>query len=811
MLTVAKILYLRPPTTTALKKILPFVFFLILHSLQAQQPNNIMRGRVVDAESKFPLAYATISVYQNDSLVQTFSCDSLGFFRSAKINIGKYTLHVNCIGYKDVWWNGILVISAKETILEIPLEQSVAQTGTVEIKRSTAGKVKNDMALLSVRSFDVEEANRYAGSRNDPARMASNFAGVQGSDDTKNDIVVRGNSPNGVLWRIDNADVPSPNHFAVPGTNGGPVSMLNNKTLANSDFFTGAFPAEYSNGTAGVFDIKLRKGNNQKHEFTGQLGFLGTELAAEGPLSKKTGSSYLATFRYSTLQLFSLMNVNIGTSAIPKYYDGSFKLNFPLKNNANFSVFSIAGRSSIEIIISDKGFDDLTELYGRRDRDQLFSSGLVIGGMNYSKTISANTFYNITLSGYYAQTNVDHDLVVRDSLFNVTDLYKKLIYNYTDYKTSLNFFINHKFTSRTTLKAGLNYSELFFNLMQKDFDSTENFTYRINVNNHAGLARGYVQLKHYLSEKFIFVGGFNAQYFLLNQSTALELRASLRYQINNKQSLSFGYGKHSQLQPGYVYFQNLTNSSNIIDTWNKSIGFSKSDHYVLSYSLALPKSFKIRTEAYYQYLYNIPVEQNSSAFSMINFGADARLLYPGIMQNTGTGKNYGAEFTFEKNFNKDYFILFTVSVFESKYKGSDGIERNTAFNGNYASNMLLGKEWKVGKKSTLVMSAKATRAGGRRYTPLNMAASNVAKDEIIDSTAAFSQQFKDYFRVDVKLGYKWNTAKITHELALDLVNVLNTKNVLRLTYVPAVGSSPATVVEEDQLHFLPIFYYRVDF
>lgn len=787
-----------------------FLSFLFISSLLFSQSGNIVRGRVVELESKFPVAFASVEVLQNDSIVQGVACDSLGFFRTRKLAFGKYSFHISSVGFKESWVGGILVISGKETIVEFSLEQEIAVMSTVKINKNASAD-KNEMALLSNKSFDVEEANRYAGSRSDPARMASNFAGVQGSDDTRNDIVIRGNSPNGVLWRIENADVPAPNHFAVPGTNGGPVSMLNNKTLANSEFFTGAFPSEYGNGTAGVFDIKLKNGNNEKHEFTGQLGFLGTELAAEGPLSKKSKASYLATFRYSTLQLFSIMGVNIGTTALPKYYDASLKFNFPLKNRANLSFFLIGGRSSITIKVSDKGRDDLNELYGRRDRDQLFYSGLVIGGINYSKTLSAKTFYNFTLSGYYSGTNVDHDLVVRDSNYNVVNLYKKLEYDYIDYKTSFNFFINHKFSSRLTLKTGINYSEIFFNLTQKDFDSTGAYNYRINVLDHAGLARAYTQVKYKVTDKLVFSGGLNFVYFLLNGSSSLEPRAALKYQLSKKHSLSIAYGKHSQLQPGYLYFQRLKDVLGNTSDWNKSMQFSKSDHYVLSYLFNVSRSLKIRTEAYYQWLYNIPVEVKSSSFSMINFGMDARLQYPGLLVNTGTGRNYGVEFTLEKNFNKSYFILFTASLFESKYKGSDGVERNTAFNGNYATNLLAGKEWNIGEKSTLVLSAKLTRAGGRRYTPLNMQASALAHDEIPDSAAAFSQQFRDYFRVDLKLGYKWNTKKVTHELALDLVNVLNAKNVLRLTYIPPIGNTPATVVEEDQLHFLPIFYYRVDF
>ena len=784
-------------TVTTLKRFIS-LFLLFIPIFIYSQSGNIVRGKVIDLESRFPVAFASVEVFKNDSLFQSFSCDSLGFFRCKKLPFGKYAFHVSSVGYKDFWTAEVMVISGKETVVEFPMEQQIAITATVKISKNSTTD-KNEMAMVSNKAFDVEEANRYAGSRSDPARMASNFAGVQGSDDTRNDIVIRGNSPNGVLWRIENADVPAPNHFAIPGTNGGPVSMLNNKTLANSEFFTGAFPSEYGNGTAGVFDIKLKNGNNEKHEFTGQLGFLGTELAAEGPLSKKSKSSYLTTFRYSTLQLFSLMGVNIGTTALPKYYDASMKFNFPLKNRANLSFFLIGGRSSITIKVSDKGKDDLNELYGRRDRDQIFYAGLAIGGINYSKTLSNRTFYNFTLSGYFSGTNVDHDMVVRDSNYNVTSIYKKLIYDYYDYKGSANFFINHKFSTKFTLKVGANYSEIFFDLSQKDFNSTPTYTYRIKVKDHAGLVRAYAQAKYKFSERITFSGGLNYVSFLLNSSNAIEPRAALKFQVSKKHSIAVAYGKHSQLQPGYLYFQNLKNEVGAVSDWNRNMQFSKSDHYVLSYVYQISRSFKIRSELYYQWLYNIPVEVNSSSFSMINFGMYARLQYPGLLKNSGTGRNYGAEITVEKNFNHSYFILFTASLFESKYKGSDGVERNTAFNGKYATNLLAGKEWKVGEKAAIVLSGKATRAGGRRYTPLNM------------SAAAFSEHFRDYFRIDLKVGFKWNTTKVTHELALDLVNVLNTHNVLRKTYIPPIGDHQGMVVDEDQLHFLPIFYYRVDF
>jgi hypothetical protein len=225
----------------------------------------------------------------------------------------------------------IEVNSGKELVLNIPLMERIVTKEEIVVTARKKGEVINEMAVLSAQQFSVEETNRYPGSRMDPARMASNFAGVQGSDDSRNDIVVRGNSPLGVVYRVEGIDIPNPSHFAVSGSTGGPVSILNNKILGNSDFFMSAFPAEYGNSTSGVFDLKLRNGNNNQHEFTGQFGLFGTEVLAEGPMGASGNASYLVMGRYSSLALFQKIGVSIGTDAVPIYGDGAFKFNWKLK------------------------------------------------------------------------------------------------------------------------------------------------------------------------------------------------------------------------------------------------------------------------------------------------------------------------------------------------------------------------------------------------------------------------------------------------------------------------------------------------
>ncbi len=283
------------------------ICFLLLPGFCYAQHSQVIKGKIVDKESKTPLIGVALSLRDMGNSFGAVT-DINGDFMISNVSVGKHTLTVNYLGYESIILNDILVTSAKEVVLPLEMEEAV-----VKIKEATITAKKehiNEMALISTKTFDVQETERYAGSRGDPARMASNFAGVQGGDDSRNDIIIRGNSPQGVLWRLEGVDIPNPNHFAIAGTTGGPVSILNNKTLANSDFYTGAFPAEYGDAVAGVFDINLRNGNKDRYEFTGQFGFLGTELLAEGPINQKRGSSYLFSYRYSTLQIFQSLNIN---------------------------------------------------------------------------------------------------------------------------------------------------------------------------------------------------------------------------------------------------------------------------------------------------------------------------------------------------------------------------------------------------------------------------------------------------------------------------------------------------------------------
>jgi hypothetical protein len=243
------------------------------------QPTQTVRGKVVEKETENEVIGGQVSLLLDNQTKYTAITNENGEFVITKVLVGKYVLKVVAPSY-IASTQTVTVNSGTESIVEVKLLESVAEVEEVVILAQKQGEVKNEMATVSAQQFSVEETERYAGSRGDPARMASNFAGVQGADDSRNDIVVRGNSPLGIVYKVEGIDIPNPSHFAISGSTGGPVSIINNKSLSNSDFFMSAFPAEYGNSLSGVFDLKLRSGNNNRHEFTGQFGFLGTEVLA---------------------------------------------------------------------------------------------------------------------------------------------------------------------------------------------------------------------------------------------------------------------------------------------------------------------------------------------------------------------------------------------------------------------------------------------------------------------------------------------------------------------------------------------------
>jgi hypothetical protein len=761
----------------------------------AQQLKQNIRGSIIDNASNAPISFANVVILNTNPLVGT-TTDTLGNFKLSNVSIGRYDIQVSSIGYEPFIVKEIQVSSAKEVLLNISMKASTTTLDEVTVKpRIDKEQPLNSTATLSAKMLSVEEAKRYAGGFDDPARLVSSFAGVS-SNVGNNAIVVRGNNPQALQWKLEGVEIPNPNHYADMSTfGGGGLTALSTQLLDNSDFFSGAFPAEYSNALSGVFDIFMRKGNNAKRENTFQLGLIGIDASSEGPFKTGGLSSYLFNYRYSTLALLSpIMPEN--ASGV-KYQDLSFKLNFPTRKAGTFSVWGIG-------LLDGSGAKAKTDS-GKWEYDtdkETIDAKQYMGasGISHKIFLNSNQFVKSTM----AATINGLDYSTKKMNANLVLLPENRINN-KNWNFVASSFLNTKFSANHTNKTGIVATGLMYDLLLKNVLLEGNPLQTIvDENGHSALLTAYSNSTINYSNKITMNIGVSGQWFTLNKHHTVEPRIGVKYRFAPAQSFSLAYGLHSRLERLNYYFAKNSLYGN--GPINKDLDFTKSHHLVLGYDLTINELTHLKIEMYGQYLFSVPVIRDSS-FSLINLQNE--WFFNEKLQNTGRGKNYGIDITFEKYMSEGYYYLFTASLFNSKYKGGDKVWRNTRYNRTFAFNFLTGKEWQTGKEKQNVISVnvRVSYQGGDRYSPVNEIASKEVKDAVFDETKAFSSQFSPAFTSHFSASYRINKKNMTHEIALKMINVTMYKELTGFEY----NYINKTVDEVREATYIPNLSYKIEF
>ena len=780
-----------------------FFFFAIVlfqFSVRAGDVTQTFRGQVIDAYTELPLPGATVVIPGTDPLKGT-STDINGEFRFEQMPLGRLDVRVSMVGYQTEFQRNLLISSGRELVVRIRLEEQVYQLSDVEVRPEVRkDQAINEMAMVSARSFTIDETERYAGSLGDPARMAANFAGVVSASDQRNDIIIRGNSPLGLLWRLEGVEIPNPSHFGSIGSTGGPISMLNNNQLDNSDFYTGAFPAEYGNALAGAFDLRMRPGNNEKHEFMGQLGFNGFEFGAEGPVSGRNRSSYMVNVRYSTLEVLHSLGMSFGTgAAIPKYKDLSLKLNFPL-NNGRLSVFGLGGNNQISMLDSEE--DDAQ--FGFAGTDLYYSNGMGVMGVSHIHYFNENSRISNTLAVSGITGSVEmYDLEFDPDIRQVEE-------DLRETKRTFTSKLSHRFSARNYLNAGVivDHFGILYEGRQYDKNENEYFNY-LNSQGNTLMTRAFAEWKHRFSDELSVTSGLHSSRLFLNDTWSLEPRMGVKWEVVPGQSISLGAGMHSQSQMKALYFtQRLTDTLNLVyERTNEHLEFSRSLHFVAGYDRLLGEGHRLKAEVYYQYLYNIPVAWRRPEFSLLSQGGGFSFMAFDNMENSGTGENKGVELTLEKFLHEGFYYLVTASLFDSGYRGFDGVWRNSVFNNQYVVNALSGYEWSVGDRSLLSADVKVVYAGGAPYLEIDAAHAAEAGSAKFKWDEAYENRYPDYFRLNARITYRLNGRQVNQEWALDLQNLTNRENIFERTW----DNNRKEINTSYQMGFMPMMTYRVYF
>jgi hypothetical protein len=736
----------------------------------SQERIQTVKGKVIDSESQIGLPGATIVIVDSNPKVGTTS-DVDGNFRIGKVPVGRISLSISYVGYEEQFISGLLVSSGKEISLTISLKESFSKLDGVEIKAGRKDEALNKMATLSARTFSVEDAQRFAGGMDDPSRLSSAFAGVTPSTIDNNEIVIRGNAAKGILWELEGVEIPAPNHLAGMFSGGGVNTMFSSNMLSNSDFLTGAFPAEYGNAISGVFDMKLRSGNSDKREYTFQVGSQGIDFALEGPFVKGKRSSYLINYRYSTLGL--LQNLMPSITGLPTYSDLSLKLTFPTKKSGVFSLWSINGLGNIANNIEK----DTSKWKTNMESYQYdISYNLTASGLNFRKIINEKSYF-------FASASFSATEYLNKNVYYKMNLQEIPVTNQNEINTqaTLSSYINHKFNSRLTNRTGIILNRLSYNFdIENNTNVAKNSKADFFVKSKGSAISGqlYTQSKCDLSENLQLNAGLHLIYFNLNNEVIPEPRIGLNWRFLPKHALSLAYGKHSKIEPLRIYMTEVPVGSGY-ELLNSSLDITKAHHFVLGYDMKIGNKTHFRIEPYYQILYDVPVIPDSS-FSMINYNSET--FFTEQLVNKGTGRNIGIDFTLEQFIDNGLYYMVTSSIYDSKYKGGDNIQRNTKYNQRFVFNVLAGKEWQTRKNNTFGINGKFTILGGKRLSPVDYEKSNQYKYVVYDDSKIYENQLATSYYVDVSLNYTVNKPKFSQSIIVQAKNLLLQEDIFGHAY-----------------------------
>lgn len=767
--------------------------------VSAQTLTQTVRGTIIDQDSRQPVIGANVVILGTDPLIGTIS-DIDGSFRLEKVPVGRINVAITYLGFEDRLYPNLEVTSAREVVLHVEMVESVESLQEIVVSfQQKKTETLDEMALVSARAFSVDETSRYAGSLNDPARMVSSFAGVTGNASGSNEIVVRGNSPRGVQWRLEGVEIPNPNHFTDEGSTGGPINALNSTMLANSDFFTGAFAPEYGNAYSSVFDMNLRNGNNRQFELVLQANVIGMDFTVEGPFKKGYDGSYLFNYRYSSLALLDNLGV-VDYGGVPKYQDLSFKVNLPTKGFGKFSLFGLGGTSNILSELKDTDLDDL--VLERYD----VQSSLGVVGLNHTLLLSDNSYLKTTLSLSENGSKVDGETLNQEDIF-----YQSLDSDLRKYTSRIGTNLHHKIDARNKLQAGVLYTQYFYDFKHREYNvPNQQLETLLNSKDNTGIVQAYASWQHRFNNKFKAVGGFHTQHFLFNNTTTFEPRLSLSYQASPDHRFFAGFGVHSRLATITEYLTQVPSNGEGAPVYiNQDLELPKARHYVLGHDWQWNEDTHLKTEIYYQDLYDVPVgAEAGSTFSTLNeiFSFTTERLV-----NDGSGRNYGVELTLERFLKNGFYYLITGSLYDSEYQTSEGIWRDTRFNGHYATNALLGKEFKLKAKNSkqreLGFNTRLLSYGGLNYTPIDLAGSIAAGEELRLDAQSYSAQGDNVLRVDFSVSYRINRPKTTQLLKIELQNINNGNALVEQYYNPYSEK----IEDIRQLPMLPIIFYSIAF
>ncbi|NLJ06373.1 MAG: TonB-dependent receptor [Sphingobacteriales bacterium] len=738
------------------------IILLILSIINTFAQTGKIQGRIYDEKNNEPLPFANIVIY-GTNIGSTSDLD--GKFIFTGVNPGFIRLAVSSVGYKMVITEEIQVSSAKTSVIDIPMQQTVIETEEIKIE-ATPFKIKKE-SPVSLRTLSISEIEKSPGGNRDISKVIQSFPGVASTPANRNDLIVRGGGSSENRFYLDGIEIPNINHFATQGASGGATGIINVDFIREVDLYTGAFPAVYGNAMSSVLDMKQIDGNSEKLSFKGSVGATDLALTANGPLSDNT--TFIASVRRSYLQfLFDA----IGLPFLPTYNDYQLKVKSKISNKTEVTILSLG---ALDVSTLNTGLKNPNEF-------QRYILGYLPVNKQWSYTIGANF-------KHFREKSFENFIISRNMLNNVSYKYfnndeskaENLLLNYKSQEMENKF----RYENTSSLKsykikfgAGIEFARYNNETSRKvfAFDSLLTLKYYSAFDLFKWNVFGQIT-NSYLDERLSLSLGvrMDANSFTPQMSNLLNQfspRFSASYVLTDKISLNFNTGRYFQ-PPAYTTM-GYRNNNNVLVNKENGLKYIRSDHLVAGFEFRPSKTARMTVEGFYKLYSNYPFSVTDS-ISIASKGGDFGTFGDEEVVPTGKGRAYGFEVLMQEKEWKGINFILSYTFVRSEFLNGDGKYISSAWDNKHLLNITVrktfGKGWDVGFKWRFV--------GGTPYTPYDLekssliAAWDASGRGYLDYSRFNSLRFKPFHQLDIRIDKSFFFKKWSLTLYTDVQNVYN--------------------------------------
>jgi outer membrane receptor protein involved in Fe transport len=752
-----------------------------------------VRGVAADAAGR-PVANVAVCV------TATTQCDVTadeGRFAIAGVRAGTYQLEIIAPGRPGFLSQDVEVRAGLDAVVEISLPDvdTIQQSVTVTAPAfAFPDEIKNSGFLIT-----ASEIRGGAGALQDVSRYVQSLPGVViGTDDFRNDLIVRGGSPLENLYIVDNVEIPNINTFATLASAGGTVSMLDAAMIQNVTFLTGGYPATYGNRASSVLQITQREGNRTGLAGRATVGYAGAGIVAEGPIGGNGAGSWIVSVRRSFLDL---VTDDVGIGGVPVLYTFNGKGVYDVSPRDRVWLVNVSGVDNIRLGLAENS-DPTSELSnldirysGRRSAtgfnwQRLFGERSVgLFGLTYSRATVDQGVKDLIRGGVPAP-----DVPVEDQLAAGSVVFSE---GSTESEATVKYDVTTYLPLVGTLQGGASVKRFDarydtaspFGTDSPFFAAPDANPFSLNEHISTYQIGGYVQGTRALTRRLSATLGVRFDRYQYLDASRVSPRAGLNYALTSRLSLRASYGRYAQ-QPFLLFLSAYPE--------NRSLAPFRADHYVAGVEYVPGPSTRFTAEIYRKEYRDYPVSSQIPALSLANIGdtfAIRDTLFP--MVSAGRGEATGLEFFAERKDGAGrWHGQANLAFSRVLHAGLDGVLRPGSFDYPVVANLTGGyrpsPRWDI--------STRLAYLSGRPYTPFDIELSTTQRRAVNDLTEVNAGRAPDYFRADLRIDRHFVVAGNQVSVFAGVQNLTNRRNVAGYTW----DRRQNTIRVNEQIGLFPI-------